>query len=388
MEKKVRKVAIGLIVLSIVGVVPLMSHAESQDLKQLPRSEKLEKVNIKLLSDFGITNEEMLKLGDDIEIVEQLIQSNDVKTERDVANLKNAFLYPNYVSSKDFEVTNDLAYTDTGSIAVTGVKKEVEFTAKELGQSIPYELKEKNNELTSNKSAQIAAACSNSLDGYHYIVRSNWNKNKASGNISLPWGIATTNWNGSQNEIPYFFFGIYSSTASKGGADAGIYFDNSKNRWYPFFNGWNATEGYVWKSVDKVAYDNSTGGGITNTTPLQLIVTQKNNAIEVKLVNRTNWTEISTTNFSVNTYFGFNSAGTNTRFNKETSLATHCYNGTSGAYTKGSTWSNTYIYSTTGYSLWDASQTIYAEWKPNQSKVTQFANVVNYYQDTISIEFN
>jgi hypothetical protein len=367
-----------LILFLILSLIPLAAFGNEQPTpSNVGGRENIKQVDKALLNEFGITDDDIIALGDNVDVVEQLIKSKQVTTKEYAKNLKEAFLHPAYTEVKTFPVINGLAQTDTVNIPVTGVKNEVELIKNGVNSANLTASKKNKNTVTI-----AAATCPTTLDGYHYIVRSKWDRNKATGNITFPWGIAVTNWDGKQNEVPYLFFGIYNSDPAKGGADAGLYFDNTYKKWYPFFNGWNQTEGYVWKSVDKTTY-----AGIDNATKVHLVVTEKDNAIEVKVIDRSNWTEISTTLFSVSSYFGFNSSGTNTRFNKETSLAAHCYNGTSGAYIKGAYWSNAHIYWTTGYNIWDTTQTVKREWKPDMAKVTQFDNVIQDYQDQISIEF-
>lgn len=338
----------------------------------------LKGVDKKALNELGISDEELNKIGDNVHVIDALVKSKEVKTKEHAKNLKEAFLKPKTYKAERHNVVNKKVKTETVEIPVTGVKEEVERILQDNGDNQTNSV----NEIQMSTLETVTATCPNTLDGYHYIVRSVWNRNKASGNITFPWGIHVTNWNGVQNEVPYMFFGIYNSDGAKGGADVGLYFDNVKKKWYPFFNGWNSSQGYVWMETDKSTYP-----GIANSTPVHMVVTEKSNAIEIKLLDRNTWTEISTTLFNVSSSFGFNANGTNTRFNKETSLATHCYSGTSGAYIKGAYWSNAYIYWPTGNHIWDSTQTVRAEWKPDQNKVTQFANVINYYQDQISIEY-
>lgn len=364
-----------LIIPSLVTAKP-----EERDLNEV-----LLKVDKKLLNDFGITDDEIIKLGKDIDVIENLIKTKEVKTKEHVNNLKNAFLHPKYYEAISSPVEYGLVKENNNSFPVTGVKKEVDLINKEG-----------TNGLVIAKSDRPVSISACGIDGYHYIVRSQWNRSKASGNINFPWGIAITDWNGSQNEVPYVFFGIYNSTASKGGADIGLYYSKPYGKWYPFFNGYNPSiPAYEWYSVRKTASDptnpavspSTVHPGISNSTQIHMVVTELANAVSVKILDRSTWTEISTTTFTVSSNYGYNTSGTNTRFNKETSLAAHCYNGTSGAYTKGTYWSNTYIYSPTLTNIWDSTQTVSAQWKPDQAKVTQFDNVINYYQDQISIEF-
>ncbi|WP_148497553.1 hypothetical protein [Paenibacillus senegalensis] len=273
-----------------------------------------------------------------------------------------------------YNVEGSLAITDSGNIPIPN---NYELYAEALYGEAPIESK-----LQANNS------CPNpGMDGYHYIVKGQYGRYSASGDINFPHSINVTSWDNKQNEVPYYFFQVYQNTYARGGLDAGLFYNVFTNTWHTFISGWWA----YWDSgrgrYEVVPVWASVNANIRSNQQVNMVVTTLDNAINIRVVDRSNWKLLANHMYHTNSNHQYDSRGTYTTFGKETSFATHCYNPTSGAYMRGAFWTNVYFYWTSGYRLLNTQETSSTEWKPDRLKVTEFSNIIPHYQDRISIEY-
>ncbi|WP_144939856.1 hypothetical protein [Paenibacillus sp. 32O-W] len=368
------------------------------------------------LAEYGVTDDEFIKLEHHKDTLISLIKKKNLNKEQ-ATNLKNSMLNLESGNIITLPVKDGLVYDNGHAFPVPhrSIPAEQNKNGNETLDTFTHNQLEPqlldNEKLSSPLHGSLSSDAEShtinvlpptscgSGEGYHYIVSSGYGYRQASGDVTLPWGYAVTKYVNSngievQNDIPYIFFGIYVNGG--GGADAGIWYRGYDAKdaygnviapagWYTFVNGFRAYDG-----------DNAWQNGyqkIPTGVPLQLVVTELNNAIEVTVYNETNWSVAAHNVFSRAAANGFNQNGTNTRWNSEISLAQHCTSPglpyrQNGAYMLGSIWDNIYLYTTSGYGLWDSRKTTSNGWEPGfRTNVTSEYIHNPYYKYQASIDY-
>lgn len=291
-------------------------------------------VDLDLLHSYGITDEQIEKLNDDVLIIQNFIENGMEKNE--VTKAVNAFL-------SEVDTSTSIEPDVVVPQAPVPNKKEIN-TLMETGHGCYWYL--------------------DSVTGYY----------NATGRAMT--SEAVINVNVSKHTVPYFFFGAF-STSSWIYSEAGIYYDKYSNSWKTYYSisngtGWKAGSGTIPSNHD--AYIN-----------FKIL----DNAMYYAIYDLTTWTKVDERTIAISGA-SYNDEGTNMRIYRETSLAQDpIQNLDCGAYFLDAHWEQVYLYSKSGYSLWTSSKTHdHYEYDGDDSKNRVNVSITStYYEDIVDIDY-
>jgi len=211
--------------------------------------------------------------------------------------------------------------------------------------------------------------------GAHYVVTSREGYNGASGNITLPSVKMAV-----PGDTAFEIFGVYSHTA---GMDLGIWCKDNQN-WYIGATVSDPNGNITWyRSYSPISK--------AQHPTVHMIVKVQDDAVLLEVYDGRNYKIIDSRIINAPNC-GFNAAGTGIKLTREHALAFISKKGdlSDGSYMLDSKWSNVYIYSKNGFSLWtsDFSASRLKGDTSDEQQTIHLSDLIPDYQDTCSILYN
>ena len=306
-------------------------------------------INMDVLRSYGVTDDQVQKLGTDAWVVQSLIEGGKIRRDQ-VMTLVASLLNPPQLPIDSYPMESGLLVTPGGTIAPPrNTDDEVGILASATG---PYW------EVTSTST---------------HFKSTGWAQTPSTGLINI---------NSTSNDAGYMFFGCRNTSTGRA-CDAGIFTDPHLNSsWHMFMFPNDSTKpGNGWVSLQINRPWGST---------IYLIFEVITNGAKVTAIDAATWVTLGTLQISVTSDWGFTPTNSNIRVYRVVSIGQKPENLKSGSWFNGAHWYNVYAYKSSGYGLWTSTRTSGTVLYPSGTSNIHLTipTGCQYYEDYVDIHLN